>query len=83
MDSSDYIEDMETKETLNDNPKTLNGLNNDAGNIPLTDLAKTEEKVRIDEPPKFLIYGLKDRPPIHITIICGLQVYYELFNFNE
>ena len=74
---------MDSNEASSDTPKALNGLNNDAGNIPLTDLAKTEEKIRIDEPPKFLIYGLKDRPPIHITIICGLQVYYELFNFNQ
>ena len=31
----------------------------------------TEAEVK---PIKHLIYGIKDTPPIHITIICGLQV---------
>ena len=36
---------------------------------------KTEDNVQIeDHPPKYLVYGLSDSPPIHITIICGLQV---------
>ena len=34
-----------------------------------------DEKVVIEaEPIKHLIYGIKDTPPIYITIICGLQV---------
>lgn len=42
-----------------------------------TSVDRKESTVMIDEsPPKFLIYGIKDSPPIHITIICGLQVCY-------
>ena len=35
---------------------------------------KSETQVDIDSPPKYLIYGIKDSPPIYITIICGIQV---------
>ena len=39
---------------------------------------KTETEVTVESPPKYLIYGIKDSPPIHITVICGLQVNYSL-----
>ena len=36
---------------------------------------EVEDVVQIeDPPPKYLVYGLTDSPPIHITIICGIQV---------
>ena len=39
---------------------------------------KTETEVQVESPSKYLIYGIKDSPPIHITVICGLQVNYSL-----
>ena len=39
--------------------------------LPLGD---EKDDIEIDAPKTDLIYGVLDTPPIHITIICGLQV---------
>jgi len=40
-----------------------------------SDKEQTEALVRTDHvPDKYLIYGVNDVPPVHVTILCALQV---------
>ena len=71
---------MDSNKDENTNVIKLNGSldSKDIHNDEITCLsgteAKPDTKVEMDSPPKYLIYGIKDSPPIHITIICGIQV---------
>ena len=54
---------------------SLTKLNGDCCEIPDEHADDKDEKVIIEaEPTKHLFYGIKDTPPIYITVICGLQV---------
>ena len=70
---------------LNGSLRKMNELKNEAGNsdgaVPLTKQDTDEKTIHIDSSPKYLIYGIRDSPPIHITIMCGLQVIF--YNITE
>ena len=65
---------MESKITKVDE-KQNDGTRAFADEAVQVDTVEKDEAVEIhDLPGSGLIYGVLDTPPIHITIICGLQV---------
>ena len=66
---------------MNENENNLNSSINDVKETFDEDSRELKEKENVDtevvfedKAKKQLIYGVSDTPPIHVTIICGLQV---------
>ena len=64
-----------SKSNIHFNEVSVNDINEVEHNLVMKERKDDDATVVIEDVArKQLIYGVSDSPPIHVTIICGLQV---------